>query len=246
MNKVYALIVAILVFSCEDKVTVDFGEAAELIAVDGILTNLNESQTITLQRTGSYFIQNSTQYIEDANVWVESDAGSIYNFPHTADGNYILPATEVDFQMGINYTLYVELGSDTYTSVSNLERVPPIDSIVWRMESVVPFGVDVDSIIYAQFYARDIDGIGDFFWARAYRNDSLINQQSFNLAWDASPGPGIIFDGDTLAFATPIRQVMTPNGTEFGEIIEQGDKLQIKLLAINEDFAYFITILSEQ
>lgn len=245
MKKVIIIILFSLLFiSCEDKVSVDTGEGIPYVSIDAILTTLPESQTISVIRAGDYFVENSIERVSDAKVSVINSDGKVYTFNHIDNGEYVLPESEADFSDAFDYTLLVEVGSDTYTATSQLYRVPEISSITWSKEELDFPGIDVDSLIFAQFYATEPAGAGDRYWARGYRNDSLINQTSYNLAWDWAPGQADIDRADV--FALPIRQVITPNGTEIGEIIEIGDKLTVKLLSINQEMVNFITVLNEQ
>lgn len=232
----------IFLASCEDPVDVEAGQSTPYYSIDGVITTLQEDQSIKVIRAGNYFIENSIEFIEDAEVKIVDDSGKEYIFDHFQDGEYILLSNESDFNDQHEYSLFVTIGSNTFTSTSELYRVPEISSITWTTEDL-PFG-DIDEFTLAEFYATDFNGAGDRYWARGFKNDSLINKDDFSIAWDWSPGSAEI---DTSGiFATPIRQVITPFSFEEEELIKIGDKLSVKLLAIDDEFIQFLTILDQQ
>lgn len=241
--KIIFMIFVIILASCESAVEVDTKVGTPQYSVDAIISTLAEEQKISLIKTGDVQDQQSIQRIETAKITITNDQGKVYNFTHSENGLYTLPASEADFNLNNSYDLLIETDDATFTSNSILRRVPEIDSVGWYVEEI-PFGIDVDSLIVAEFFATDLEGSGDRYWVQGFVNDSLINQNNFARGWDASPGRGTEFDNVLLAL--PIRSAITPDGTEFDEILEIGDRLQVNFYSTSNDLSDFMTIISQQ
>jgi hypothetical protein len=233
------MIFVIILASCESAVEVDTKVGTPQYSVDAIINTLAEEQKISLIKTGDIQGLQQVKRIETARITITNDQGKVYNFTHSENGEYTLPASEADFNLNNSYDLLIETDDATFTSSSILRRVPEIDSVGWYVEDN-----DVDSLIVAEFFATDLEGTGDRYWVQGFVNDSLINQDGFARAWDASPSPGIEFDNVLLAL--PIRFAITPTSSEIDETLEIGDELQVNFYSTSNDLSDFMTIVSEQ
>ena len=232
-------------WSCEDVIQIDLPESAPVVVIDAWLNNKPETQKIQVLKTIPYFENSFLPGFSEAIVKVEDlTVNTIYDFVQTnEEGTYAWEptATQPTFgKVGNDYRLVVQIGSDVYESFSSMNRVPEIDSIVFRYEEGNNF---FPESYFAQFYALDPIGPGDTYWIKAWKNGQFLNQPSeINISYDAGGSPGAIVDG--LIFIQPIRDGINPfdqdENDEFLPPYEPGDSVYVELLSINYDAYTFL------
>ena len=200
------ILLAVILFSCEDKISPTLESAAPVLVVDAWLNNRPGFQTIVLTQTQTYFDNTNPPAVSGAIVTVMDDKGTTFSFPEDDKkvGNYIWKplANEVFGTVGNRYTLTIKVNGETFESASYRGRVPVIDSITFDKQKRTS---SKDSITRAEFWATDPAGHGDAYWIRSYKNGVLLNKPSeINVAYDAGFSAGGETDGVT--FITPIRR----------------------------------------
>ena len=143
--------------------------------------------------------------------------------------------------MGGTYYLNIDIDGTAYESISQLGDVPSVDSITWRLSEETAF---IEESFFANFWARDLEGVGDTYWIKSWKNDTLLNKPSeINIAYDAA----FSIDGnaDGLFFIQPIRELINPY--EFDDKtdvllnpFEVGDSIFVELNSISQDAFYFL------
>ena len=249
MNFKYILstlvLLSILSTSCEDVVEVDNGFESSQFVVDAwINNNIGEAQTISLTLSQDYFDNRLPDPITDAEVNVTSSTGS-FNFEHSADGNYVWTPNEGENigEIGETYTLTIDYNGETYTSTTQLNPVPEIDSISIYFEDEA-FGADDG--LYAELYARDLLGKGNTYWVKSYRNDTLLNRpQELNIIFDATFDSGTDIDG--VDFIRPLRFAINAlDEDNLPRALEPGDKVKSEIHSISNEAFRFLQIVQEQ
>lgn len=230
--------------SCEDVIQVDSGFQEPTVVVDAWINTLSEKQTIKLDWSQDYFDSSRPTGITDAEVIVTS-GGQSFAFTHVQNGAYEwTPADGQSIgQTGDVMELVINLNGQVITSQTEITRVPPIDSIalVFEKESL-----GLEEGLYGELYARDFPGLGDTYWIRAYKNDSLLNRpQELTIVYDATFDPGSGLDG--LAFIRPLRLSITPLDVD-GLFIpyEPGDHIYVELHSISNEAFIFLQVAQEQ
>lgn len=241
---IFVLFVALLGFtSCEDVIDVDLEEGETQLNVDAWVTNEAGAQNIRLSLTQAYFDNTEPPPALGANVRVEDNEGNTYVFTDdNEDGIYTwTPADPNDVlgKIGNQYTLKIAYQGENYEARSEMNRVPPIDSIFYEFRED-EFG-SVDGY-YAQLYARDLVGSGDCYWIRAFKNGQYLNKpEDINVAYDAGFSQGGNVDG--LVFIQPIREGINPSETDENdeEIAPYalGDNIRVELYSITPDAFFF-------
>jgi hypothetical protein len=198
-----------ILWSCEDEIYPELEQAKPEIVIDAWINNKPEPQQIRITKTLPYYDAITSQGVQNANVYIiDNEDNNQYNFEEKSDGVYEWTPTVSKPQFGYignSYILYIEIGEDVFNASSELNRVPEVDSIVFRFEeeSFLPEGY------YAQFYASDFTGPGDTYWIKAYRNNLFLNKPGeINIAFDGGFSAGGNVDG--IPFIQPIRDAINP------------------------------------
>ena len=90
--------------------------------------------------------------------------------------------------VGFTYQLNLVYDNKTYTANSQLNPVPPVDSVTFSFEENE---LGQEDGYYTQFWATDFFGRKDFYYIRAFKNGVTINQEnpsSLILSEDAAFG----------------------------------------------------------
>jgi hypothetical protein len=204
--------------------------------VEASLTNLNTPQQIILSRSQDYFDQTNVPKINGAEVVVTDTLGNRFNFREkvASSGIYVWEPSELQptiGKIGTTFTLRVKWQNEELTAKARLNRVPPIDSILYQFDEANGRQSSDDNPkdgYEAHFYSRDIRGAGDCYRVKTYRNDKLFNDpSSLTLVYDAGFQKGAMTDG--LLFILPIRRSISPR------LYVEKDKIKVELWSISED-----------
>ena len=95
--------------------------------------------------------------------------GVVFDFVDTGNGNYVwTPNNNATIgSPGNSFTLNIAIDGKTYESSSTMNPVPLVDSITYEFRDDEIGGPDG---IYAQFFSRDLPGLGDSYWIKTYKN----------------------------------------------------------------------------
>ena len=244
------LLSGLLLAGCEDVIEVETDLAPQLLVVDGWINNREEPQVIKLTFTQPYFENAFGTGVTGAAVTVTSSAGEVFTFTDKNDGLYTwTPGNGQTLGVpGTAYTLSIEREGKTYTAVSVMNPVPPIDSITQEFRVDDLSGPDG---IYAQFFARDLPGLGNSYWIKTFKNGEFLNKpQELNIAFDAGFDPGA--ELDNLIFIPPIREAVNriPDpDTEDDEDVAPwmpGDEIEVEIHSLNDEAFFFMNIARDQ
>ncbi len=231
---------------CEDVIQLDVPKTEPYLVVDGSITNLAGEQVIRLTKSQDLLSLATVEGVKNATVKVTDDLGEIYEFKDLKNiGKYVwTPAKPTDIMgvVGRTYTLEITAENEKYTAVSKLNRVPKIDSIVYKLEdaNVRQQGTGKpDKGFDANFYATDPKGVGDCYRVKIYKNDTLKNSaDNIVIAYDAIGNKSPI--GDGLAFIRPLRRLAIT------ELYQENDRVKVELLSITEaHFDFWLQLRQE-
>ncbi len=229
--------------SCEDDISneVRLSESPDLVVIDAWINNKPEPQTINILASQTYFDNSGLVGLSGAEVVVASTSGKQYVFEEGANGAYTWTPTNGESfgAIGEEYGLAVTYNGITYASGSSMNRVPPIDSITFRLEEESAF---LEESYFAEFWSRDPEGTGDSYWIKTWKNGNYLgNPDQINIAFDAGFSQGGAVDG--LIFIPPIRDSINPFEDEDGVFISPyapGDSVYVELHAIPNEAAFFL------
>lgn len=249
--KIYNILIAcslvFLLSSCEDVIDVDLAEGDNQMVVDAWINNKAETQTVRLVRASPYFDSNPSPGITGASVSITDNEGEVFDFMDADnDGDYTwTPEAGNTFGKTNNvYQLRIELDGEVYTSTSAMLRVPAIDSITTTFEEE---SLGQPEGYYAELFAKDINGPGDAYWIKTYKNGQFLNKPGeLNIAFDAGFTAGAMVDGVT--FITPIRTNVNRLADSGDGAIDVdslppyilGDSVRIEIHSLNLDAFFFL------
>ncbi len=235
-----------LASSCMDVVDIETADAPPLLTVDAWLNDQNVTQIIKLSKSQEYFDTSFVEGVQGASVVVEVSDGRELSFQDDGSGIYTwTPNGEILGTIGDVFSLVIEVENRQIIGNSTLRASPEIDSIVFEYREDDIRGADG---IYAQFFARDLPGLGDTYWIKTFKNEQYLNKPSeINLAYDAGFDAGAEIDG--LIFIPPIRESINPIPDEDEEDNapwEVGDIIRVEIHSLNvESFDFMSRVRDE-
>lgn len=243
---IFSLILSSMLMSCEDVIQLDVPKTDPYLVVDGSITNLAGEQVIKLSKSQDLLSLATVEGVKNATVKVTDDLGKVYEFKDLKNnGKYIwTPAKPTDIMgvVGRSYTLEINAEGEKYTAISKLNRVPKIDSIVYKLDdaNIRQRGTGKPDKGYdAVFYATDPKGVGDCYRVKIYKNDTLKNSaDNIVIAYDAIGNKSPI--GDGLTFIRPLRRLAST------ELYRENDRVRVELLSITEAHFDFWTQLRQE
>jgi len=240
-------ILSFFIFSCEDPIDVDVADAPAQVVVDAFLNNQNVLQEINLSYTRPIFQASTGAAITDAEVTVENTRlNNVMNFVHEGNGKYtFLPSGSTNNigEVGDIFNLEISHGPEKYTATAVLNRVPEIDSINQELRENEILGPDG---LYCQFFATDLEGLGDSYWIKTYKNGVFLNRPvEMNLAFDAGFDSGTPIDN--ITFIPPIRELTNPVDDELLAIpYVPGDSVFVEIHSISNETFFFMETVRDQ
>ena len=231
---------ALVTSACEDEVVYDTGFEAPQLVVDAWLTDQPGEQTIYVTQTQSFLEAGSPPGVAGAEVRVcRAGSEDCLSFADQGGGRYarVVGFGESPFQVGESYTLTVEAPSGkTATATTSVRRTATIDSLAVLFEEEQ---LGLDSGYYAQLFAVDPTGPGDFYYVRTVINDTLLNTiDEFVLVADAAFTPGTTTDG--IPFIFPIRFAVNRQDTSGFVPIVAGDSIYAEVRSISPEAFFYL------
>lgn len=232
--------------ACEDPIEVPSQFEEPQLVVDAWLTNTDNEQTIILNETVDYFAGGVPTPLTNAIIQVCNERTlSCVTFLHQEEGRYTwqpTPGSRLG-QVGDVVALGIQVGERQIVSTTDISRTARIDSISLEAEES---SIGLEEGIYAQLYAFDSLGLGDTYWVRTYKNDTLLNRPTEQIvAYDATFDAGTGIDG--TYFIPPLRLgINAINDDGFFVPYESGDNIYVEVHSINAIAFQFLNIAVEQ
>lgn len=196
---------------CETVIDAKLDEGPRQLSVDGTITDQPGPQTIRLTQTAAYFDNSPPPIASGATVTVTDDTGKRYTFTDPDnDGYYVWQpmATDTLGRIGRTYSLSITFQGETYQASAKMNRVPAIDSLIFRKEKINPLSSTEG--YQAEFFARDLPGATDYYRVRYFRNGTLQNKPRDIITLKDASFSGSA-DTDGLIFIRPFRQSINPD-----------------------------------
>ena len=244
MKKIFILLIVFAFCACENIIYPELEPSLEQYVVDAWLNDLPGSQKIFLSKSNNYFMSELPKLLSGAEVYLTDEDGNRYDFEESAEGYVWGDSLSTSFlQVGTSYQLNVSIDGIRFSGTSEMNPVPPVDSITFKYQEE-DFTTAEDYYL-AEVVARDLVGVGNTYWIKAWKNGVYLNKASeINIAYDAGFSAGGNIDGQV--FIQPIQELINPFDTEeAGEsLIEPpysiGDTIYVEIHSISESAFYFL------
>jgi hypothetical protein len=204
VNKIILLLL-LFVFvleGCIDPFSPSIDEYQQMLVIDGMITDREGIQTVTVSRSSSYN-EPGLKYESGCNVNILDNKGNIFNMTEGSAGKYSARIDGQFLSAGTQYMLEVTTrdGKRYRSDYEMLSPSPPIDSIHWEVKYVerddplygdligVQFSVNSDATSYeasgyrwelfeqyeyrSKFYARDYYDGAIHYVSQEYLSDSV-------------------------------------------------------------------------
>lgn len=210
MKKYFGFILIVLIgfTACETQVDPTLDESLNVLVIDAWLTANDPTQHINITRSQPYFDASQPAKVPGAVVTVTDLTDlTVYTFNEEAD-RYTWQSGDGSTlgTVGHEYELRVLVEGEEFVSKTTLNDVPPIDSVRFRLEEGNAF---FDDLIFAEFFATDLEGINDTYWIKAWKNGQFLGKvDEINIAYDAAFS--VDADNDGVQFIQPIRDGISP------------------------------------
>ena len=250
-NQIYFLFTVLVLFfssACEDVIEVDPGFESSSFVVDAWINNMDTAQVIRLTQSQNYFQSSRAEGVSGASVVVTRDDGTDLIFTDQGDGQYVYDTGLPIGDFGDVFTLEIQVNEKIYSATSTMNPVPEIDSISIE-DRVDELGFDDGK--YASLFVRDLEGFGSTYWAKTWKNDTLLNKpQELALIYDAAFDAGTDLDG--TYWIAPLREFINPipddddDTNSFQVPYVSGDRIYCEVHAINNNSFEFLQTAFEQ
>ena len=240
-NLIYLTAFIFLAFiqtACEDIIEVDVEQKQKKLVVDAFIDNQLQTQTIRLTESIPFFDLPGTEppVTTATVVLADTGTGKIFPFIHDSMGYYRWNPNELSgdtLTVGSSYALFIIENGDTVVGVTKLyptaDRIDSLRTIPTKGNGP-PF---IDTGRYCEIFAYDLPGIGNHYWLKTFRNDTLLSDiNNLNIAQDMGNNSNGQ-DGDLFIYPVRFSQL-----NEFLRPYVDGEKVRVEIHSISRE-AYF-------
>jgi len=239
LKYLFSILLLFTLTSCEDVIDVNIDNGKSQLVVDAFMNDLPQNQVIRLTVSAPYFNNTKAAPALGGTVKLIENGNKEYTLIDLeSNGNYTYIYNPLDSfcAVGKSYKLEISYNGQEYNGLSKVNQVPAIDSIISKKDKNSFTG---DTEYKAEFFSFDFKGTRDFYWVKAWYNDTLKSIDNSDIIFDGSFG-GTGVDG--LMFIVPMRETINRQGDPYFV----GDTIRMQLLSINEDTYNFLNDLVTQ
>ena len=241
-NWIGLLLLAITFISCEKTINLQPDDQAPKLVVDAqietgqaplvvLSSSLNYFSTLSSSLLANSFVRNAKVIITDGVKTHQLREYNIINGGITYyfySNDFTNPATAIIGQNGKKYTMTIEVGGQTYSSITNIPFLTKkIDSIWWKK---APVNLDTTfAIVMAKI--TDPPGLGNYI--RYFTNDGVNKPY---LPGDNSVFDDQVIDGKTyeIPVSAGVNRNRPPSSNDSSGYFFKGDTVTIKLTNIDK------------
>jgi hypothetical protein len=131
------LLISLLLSSCVKQFIPQVGENKELLVVQGLITDQQETDTIKLSKSLPFGQVSDARPVIGSKVSISDDLGNYFGLKEIKNGTYITNASNFKGVPGRYYTLHISTNSGNSnlnyeSSPVEMKSVPPIDSLYYE------------------------------------------------------------------------------------------------------------------
>ena len=243
---IYLTAFVFLAFSqtaCEDIVEVDVEQKQKKLVVDAFIDNQLQTQTIRLTESIPFFDLPGTEppVTTATVVLADTSTGKIFPFIHDSMGYYRWNPNEMSgdtLTVGSSYALFIIENGDTVVGITTLyptaDRIDSLRTVPTKGNGP-PF---IDTGRYCEIFAYDLPGIGNHYWLKTFRNDTLLGDiNDLNISQDMGNNSDGL-DGDLFLYPVRFTQL-----NQFLRPYIDGDKVRVEIHSISREAYYWFQLI---
>ena len=245
-NLIYLTAFVFLAFiqtACEDIIEVDVEQKQKKLVVDAFIDNQLQTQTIRLTESIPFFDLPGTEppVTTATVVLADTGTGKIFPFIHDSMGYYRWNPNEMSgdtLKVGSSYALFIIENGDTVVGITKLyptaDRIDSLRTLPTKGNGP-PF---IDTGRYCEIFAYDLPGIGNHYWLKTFRNDTLLSDiNNLNIAQDMGNNSNGQ-DGDLFIYPVRFSQL-----NEFLRPYVDGEKVRVEIHSISREAYYWFQLI---
>lgn len=207
--------------SCEKVVDLSLKDNAPVLVIQGSVTNQPGPYIIKLNKTVSYYQDNTFPQVTGAVITIADGTGNVETLLETSPGIY--QTSLLQGVAGHTYTLTVDVEGKQYNAVSVMPPLTPIDTLI-AIDAKNFSGKDVKAI-QAEF--QDPSGVASYYRFTLIRNEELYD---FDFLIDDQ-----FFDGTKITYQM--------KKEDDSQSFKAGDHVKVTLHCVDANvYKYFKTI----
>lgn len=233
------IVICVMAFisSCTETINMPLDSTYARLVVDGSITTDTMKHKVRLTKSGDALYKDPVQVISNAVVKITDGTNEFMLQENMQNkGTYETDANVFGLP-GRTYTLLisnVDIDGDNvmeeYTAQSYLKKENPIDSIQIEYDDRIP---DYSGW-FIKLYAKEIGGGRNFYLMKAYKNDVLLTDSTYEYR-NMSDNTGFM-GGHYDGFPVYLLQK-----TKIDEKVQVGDKITLEMDGITEEYFNFIS-----
>ncbi|QMU28739.1 DUF4249 domain-containing protein [Adhaeribacter radiodurans] len=214
--------------SCETVVDLDLKQSEPKLAVEAIITDQANQNTVKLTLSAPYAKNVEPTPVNDAQVIITDNAGNTIPFIHETNGLY-KPATDFKGVIGRSYTLTILANGQSYTATSVLNSVPTLDKVTYEYVDGKNDDYGREEGYYISTAFQDIAGVKNYYKLYVVVNGQLRQQQSSDILVTEDK----LYDGSYL------------DDLQLFTAFAQNDQLEVNLLSLTKEAYDFYAAMSD-
>lgn len=213
----YIVIVIVSLSACQKVIDINLNNAAKKYVIEGIVTDQVNGVRVEISQTMNFEEDNTFEGVSGANVTITDNNATTYVLQETATPG-VYSTTGFKGLIGRTYSMYVQIGADTFRAVSTMPREVYFDSL--GLQDRVVFG---ETRRVPTVYYSDPEGKGNAYhfveWHNGEQESTIFVRNDENT------------DGKSLS----IQLVSFSNDSDNEEKkIKTGDTVTIEMQCIDQ------------
>lgn len=212
----------VMVLSCEDVIQLNLPNSGPHMTITGSISNYSDSVKVKVSMSTDYFTPTAIKPVINADVRISDTLGNSYQLTGMPDGTYYI--ANLAGTPGRKYILKVKSSDTTYSAMSTMPELVPIDSLTIEYR----INRKKDSIPTILCYFRDPASIANYYMIKLYKNDTLFSPSNGYAVYNDK-----YFNGRYNSIRIGVGRY---NITSF----IRGDRIKIQLIGIDRvTYEYF-------
>ncbi|MBP1650633.1 MAG: hypothetical protein H6Q26_790 [Bacteroidetes bacterium] len=128
MKQLLYIAIIIVFGACQKVIDIDLNNAAKKYVIEGVVTDDVNGVSVKISQTMDFNEDNTFEGVSGATVTITADNATEYELQETAMAG-VYTTTGFKGKVGHSYSMYVQIGTDTFTAVSTMPREVYFDSL---------------------------------------------------------------------------------------------------------------------